>query len=51
MKQYFQMQNVNIVSFSKMLLETLNAIQSASENAGLPNTKNLLISVLTWWKR
>ena len=44
------MQNVNIINFSKMLFETLNATQNASENAQLPNTKNVLISVLTWSK-
>ena len=51
MKRYFQMQNVNIVSFSKTLLETLNATYNASENVKLLNTKILLISVLTWSKR
>jgi len=47
MKRYFQIQNVNIVSFSKILLETLNITSNARENARLPNTKNLLISILT----
>ena len=40
------MQNVNI-NFSKTLLETLNITYNTSENATLPNTKNLLIGVLT----
>ena len=51
MKRYFQMQNVNIVNVSKTQLETLNVTLNASENARLPNTKILLISVLTWSKR
>jgi len=50
MKRYFQMQNVNIVSFSKTLLEMLNVTENASESARLSNTKILLISVLTWSK-
>ena len=33
------MQNINIVSFSKTLLEMLNATWNASENARLLNTK------------
>ena len=52
MKRYFQIQNVNIINFSKMLFEILNTtLKNDSEIAGLPNTKNLLISVLTWSKR
>ena len=39
------MQNVNIINVSKTLFETLNATWNASENASLPNTKNLLISI------
>ena len=42
------MPNGNIVSFSKTILETLNA--SVSENARLSNTKNQVISVLTYSK-
>ena len=53
------MQNINIVnvsktllvSFSKTMLEMLNATYNASKNARLPNTKILLINVLTWLKR
>ena len=37
------MQNINIVN----VLKTLNATENASENARLPNTKNLLISIST----
>jgi len=51
MKHYFQIQNDNIITFLKKLLEMLNATWNASENARLQNTQNLLISILTWLKR
>jgi len=44
------MQNVNIVSFSKMLPKMLNATLNINKNLKLLNTKILLINILIWSK-
>ena len=44
MKRYFWIQNVNTISFSEMLLKTLNATWNASQDTILPNNKNYLMS-------